>query len=49
VYYAHPDVHYVSDAAAAAAKVAELSAAGDEPYIVLVDPAMSAPAEQVPA
>ena len=43
-YYAHPDVHYVPDAAAAAAKVRELEVARAERYIVLVDPYADAPA-----
>lgn len=48
-YYAHPDVHYVPDAAAAAAKLRNLEASGAERYIVLVDPYADAPAEQAPA
>jgi hypothetical protein len=38
VYYTHPDVHYVPNAAAAAAKTSALEAAGCDAYIVLVDP-----------
>ena len=46
-YYAHPDVHYVPDAAAAEAKLRELEVSGAERYIVLVDPYADAPAGEL--